>query len=213
MSAPAQRVRLPSGGQILNTARATTGRIGSGCESTGTSVARSMDMGCAGAGPEAAARTVADGTTVLEPESPAQHIPPIESPSDAQQSSAAIWAQVRQGHSAKTKLDTITARRPRWSRRSAEVTAHLYHSRAGYRKDPIAGVQEGFVNQFAMMPTNVGGPLVFESEALENVPKGWKARETYQVISNDEFVETFEIASTGPYEIYSRSRFKRKRAR
>ena len=73
--------------------------------------------------------------------------------------------------------------------------------------------QEGFVNQFAMAPAVVEGSLVFESEALENVPKGWKARETYQVISNDEFVETFEIASTGPYEVYSRSRFKRKRAR
>lgn len=72
--------------------------------------------------------------------------------------------------------------------------------------------QEGFVNQFAMTP-GAGGALVFESEALENVPKGWKARETYQVITNDEFVETFEIASTGPYEIYSRSRFKRHRAR
>ncbi len=72
--------------------------------------------------------------------------------------------------------------------------------------------QEGFVNQFAMTP-RTGGTLVFESEALENVPKGWRARETYEVVSNDEFVETFEIASTGPYEIYSRSRFKRKRAR
>ncbi|HRB12491.1 MAG TPA: hypothetical protein PKU70_05735 [Vicinamibacteria bacterium] len=73
--------------------------------------------------------------------------------------------------------------------------------------------QEGFVNQFVMAPAGVEGSLVFESEALENVPKGWKARETYQVISNDEFVETFEIASTGAYETYSRSRFKRKRAR
>ena len=73
--------------------------------------------------------------------------------------------------------------------------------------------QEGFVNQFVMAPVGVEGSLVFESEALENVPKGWKARETYQVISNDEFVETFEIASTGPYEVYSRSRFKRKRGR
>lgn len=72
--------------------------------------------------------------------------------------------------------------------------------------------QEGFVNQFAMTAPGADGSLVFESEALENVPKGWKARETYQVISNDEFVETFAIASTGPYEIYSRSRFKRKGA-
>ena len=74
--------------------------------------------------------------------------------------------------------------------------------------------QEGFVNQFALAaPAIPSGDLVFESEALENVPKGWKARETYRVISPDEFEETFEIASSGPYEIYSRARFKRRRPR
>ncbi len=73
--------------------------------------------------------------------------------------------------------------------------------------------QEGFVNQFAMTAPGADGSLVFESEALENVPRGWKARERYQFISTDEFVETFEIASTGPYEIYSRAHFKRRRAR
>lgn len=74
--------------------------------------------------------------------------------------------------------------------------------------------QEGFVNQFALAePANPSGDLVFESEALENVPKGWKARETYRVISPDEFEETFEIASSGPYEVYSRARFKRRRSR
>lgn len=72
--------------------------------------------------------------------------------------------------------------------------------------------QEGFVNQFAMVAAATPNAIVFESEALENVPKGWKARETYEIVSPDEFVETFEIASTGAYEIYSRSRFKRKRA-
>ena len=56
------------------------------------------------------------------------------------------------------------------------------------------------------------GALVFESEALENVPTGWKARETYQAESADEFTETFELASgTGAYELYSKTRFKRVR--
>jgi hypothetical protein len=73
--------------------------------------------------------------------------------------------------------------------------------------------QEGFVNQFAMVPSTVASTIVFESEALENVPKGWKARETYEIVSPDEFVETFAIASTGAYEVYSRARFKRKVAR
>ena len=57
--------------------------------------------------------------------------------------------------------------------------------------------QEGFVNQFAMTPAGEKGTLVFESEALENIPPAWKARETYDVISPDEFVETFELATTG----------------
>jgi hypothetical protein len=54
--------------------------------------------------------------------------------------------------------------------------------------------QEGFVNQFVMAPRQQGGPIVFESEALENLRSGWKARETYEVVSPDEFVETFELA-------------------
>src|SRR5262245_20423165 len=53
--------------------------------------------------------------------------------------------------------------------------------------------QEGFVNQFAMLPATSASPLVFESEALENVPKGWKARETYEIVSPDEFVEPFRV--------------------
>ena len=71
---------------------------------------------------------------------------------------------------------------------------------------------EGFVNQYALRPGGAPGALVFESEALENVPAGWKARETYRVVSPDEFVETFEIASDGStFSVYSRTRFRRAR--
>ena len=34
--------------------------------------------------------------------------------------------------------------------------------------------QEGFVNQYAMLPVLADGTIVFESEPLENVPPGWK---------------------------------------
>jgi len=72
--------------------------------------------------------------------------------------------------------------------------------------------QEGFVNQYAMLPVAADGVVVFESEALENVPPGWKARETYQVVSPHEFIETFELSQGGrPYEVYSRARFTRLR--
>ncbi len=71
---------------------------------------------------------------------------------------------------------------------------------------------EGFVNQFAMAAPAKPGTVVFESETLENAPAGWNARETYDVISPDEFVETFELATgRGGYEVYSRTRFKRVR--
>ena len=70
--------------------------------------------------------------------------------------------------------------------------------------------QEGFVNQYVMTPATAGGKVVFESEALENVGAGWKARESYEVVSPDEFVETFELATGGgAYEVYSQARFKR----
>lgn len=40
----------------------------------------------------------------------------------------------------------------------------------------------------------------------------WKARETYQFVSDDEFVETFELAPPGkPYQPYSRALLKRVR--
>jgi hypothetical protein len=74
--------------------------------------------------------------------------------------------------------------------------------------------QEGFVNQYVMQPATAGGKLAFQSEAFENVPTTWKARETYDVISPDEFIETFELSQgEQPYEVYSHTRFKRVRGR
>ncbi len=71
---------------------------------------------------------------------------------------------------------------------------------------------EGFVNQYVLQPGAAGGALVFESEALENVPAGWKARESYRAASPDEFVETFEIAADGgTFSVYSQTRFRRNR--
>jgi len=70
--------------------------------------------------------------------------------------------------------------------------------------------QEGFVNQYVLLPFTAGGNVVFESEALENVPASWRARETYEVVSPNEFIETFELSQGGkPFELYSRARFKR----
>lgn len=71
--------------------------------------------------------------------------------------------------------------------------------------------QEGFVNQYVLNAQASGpGRLVFDSESFENFDQRWRARETYEFRSADEFVETFELAAPGKeLEIYSRNYFRR----
>lgn len=53
--------------------------------------------------------------------------------------------------------------------------------------------------------------LVFTSESVENVPEGFRARLTITILSDDEFLETFELASTGKeYSELLRNTWKRK---
>jgi hypothetical protein len=69
---------------------------------------------------------------------------------------------------------------------------------------------EGFVNQYVADLDSQPDKLVFTSEAIENIPPGWRARETYVVLGPNEFEEVFELAEPGkPFELYSRARFKR----
>jgi len=71
---------------------------------------------------------------------------------------------------------------------------------------------EGFVNQYSADLDAKLGTLAFISEAIENIPPGWRARETYVVLGPDEFEETFDLAGPGkPFELYSRVRLKRVR--
>lgn len=71
---------------------------------------------------------------------------------------------------------------------------------------------EGFVNHYVQDAESPSGNVVFTSEAIENVPAGWQARETYVVHGPDEFEEIFELAEAGkPYAVYSRARLKRVR--
>jgi len=71
--------------------------------------------------------------------------------------------------------------------------------------------KEGFINTYVLDPSASGAEkLVFVSVDFENLDDAWKARETYQFVSRDEFVETFELAPPGkPFAVYSRSRLKR----
>jgi hypothetical protein len=70
---------------------------------------------------------------------------------------------------------------------------------------------EGFVNQFTAPAATLTGDLVmFETEAIENIPPGFKARETYIFHGDDVFEEVFEIAEPQKeFAIYSHNHLTR----
>lgn len=72
---------------------------------------------------------------------------------------------------------------------------------------------EGFVVQYTLESISEDGrSFVFTSTAIENIGPGWVARETYRLLSDDEFIETFALAGPGKqFETYSETRFRRKR--
>ena len=73
--------------------------------------------------------------------------------------------------------------------------------------------EEGFVNLYALnTDKSMAEYLIFDSVNFENFSNEWKARESYDVISPDEFVEIFELAEPGKdFVEYSRNHFKRKK--
>jgi hypothetical protein len=72
---------------------------------------------------------------------------------------------------------------------------------------------EGFVNQYVLDSIAPDGKtLVFVTESIENIPAGWRAKETYKLTSNDEFTEVFELAPPGKdFSVYSESVLKKKK--
>jgi hypothetical protein len=72
---------------------------------------------------------------------------------------------------------------------------------------------EGFVNQFVLHSVSADGRMiVFVTTSIENIPPGWRARETYRVVGNHEFVETFDLAEPGKqFETYSEIHFRRRK--
>lgn len=70
---------------------------------------------------------------------------------------------------------------------------------------------EGFVNTYRTNAASAESrTVVFVSESFENLSPSWKAKESYEFVGDDEFVETFELAPPGkPFEIYSTNHFKR----
>jgi len=70
---------------------------------------------------------------------------------------------------------------------------------------------EGFVNQYILDYISADGKEIrFISEAIENISYGWRASETYRILSQDEFTETFELAAPGnDFEVYTICHLKR----
>jgi hypothetical protein len=70
---------------------------------------------------------------------------------------------------------------------------------------------ESFVVTYRQAATpEAGTSLVFDSEAFENFSNSWKARESYEFVSDEVFIETFELARPGQrYKVYSRTHLKR----
>ena len=72
---------------------------------------------------------------------------------------------------------------------------------------------EGFVNQYRLeQPAPDAKTFTFVTESIENIPSGWRARESYKLVNANEFIETFELAAPGKdFETYVETRFRRKK--
>ena len=72
---------------------------------------------------------------------------------------------------------------------------------------------EGFVNQYVLETApSEGRTFVFVSEAIENIPAGFKARLTYRVLDPDRFEQTFDLAPPGrEFTCYSKGVMKRQK--
>jgi hypothetical protein len=70
---------------------------------------------------------------------------------------------------------------------------------------------EGFVNQYVLdylAPDSQ--TIAFVTESIENIPMGWRAKETYTILNPNEFTELFELAAPGKdFERYSENHLKR----
>lgn len=71
---------------------------------------------------------------------------------------------------------------------------------------------EGFFCQYTLESmSDDGRTFVFVSAELENFMPGWRGRESYRLVSDSEFVETFALAPPGKdFATYSETHFHRK---
>jgi hypothetical protein len=74
---------------------------------------------------------------------------------------------------------------------------------------------EGYINEYKMEKLDADEQLyVFNSFEIENIPAGWRARETYEIVNQDEYIEIFELAPPGKdFQVYSKATMKRRKPR
>jgi hypothetical protein len=72
---------------------------------------------------------------------------------------------------------------------------------------------EGIVNKYVLDTLSLDrNNIVFVTESIENFFDGWRAKETYKILGQDEFVEFFELAPPGrDFKLFSKSHLKRKK--
>jgi hypothetical protein len=72
---------------------------------------------------------------------------------------------------------------------------------------------EGFVNQYRIESISPdGNTIAFISESIENIPPGFRARETYHISGDGKFTETFELAEPGKdFTVYTKTDFTKQR--
>lgn len=104
------------------------------------------------------------------------------------------------------------------SKENAKGEVHEDHGFISYDKSRKTFVLrqfhiEGFVTQYKIESISPDKrTIVFISESMENLPPGFKAKETYLFSSENEFSETFELAESGKdFEVYSKATLKRLR--
>jgi hypothetical protein len=75
-----------------------------------------------------------------------------------------------------------------------------------------AGVSKLDGNKYTAQEGGDEKRIVFVSEAIENIAEGWRARETYTILNDDEFTERFELAEPGKdFGLYSEAHLRRAR--
>lgn len=66
---------------------------------------------------------------------------------------------------------------------------------------------EGFVNEYILDSVSADRKtMTFVTESIENIPDGWRAKETYRIPGDNQIEETFELAAPGKdFEVYSKA--------